>query len=114
MLHAARDTLAWTTTGFGVGVGGEGAPEVLARIPGGRESTKRAPTKSSRWPPHPDGRGNTQLALSSTFPLPSRGHQQFKLGIECRNISGDLDPQSFPTHTNCANRNPGEGVKEEF
>lgn len=61
-----------------------------------------------------DGRGNTQLALfSSTFPLPSQGHQQFKLGIEGRNISGDLDPQ-FPTHTNCANRDPGEGVKEEI
>ncbi|KAJ7683151.1 hypothetical protein B0H14DRAFT_3535394 [Mycena olivaceomarginata] len=33
MLHAARDKLAWSTTGFGMGVGGEGAPEVLARIP---------------------------------------------------------------------------------
>ncbi|KAJ7936372.1 hypothetical protein B0H13DRAFT_2448050 [Mycena leptocephala] len=34
MLHAARDTLAWSTTGCGVGVGEEGAPnlsEVLAR-----------------------------------------------------------------------------------
>jgi hypothetical protein len=29
--HAARDTLAWSTTGCGVGVGGKGAPEVLAR-----------------------------------------------------------------------------------
>jgi hypothetical protein len=31
VVHAARDTLAWSTTGCGVGVGGEGAPEVLAR-----------------------------------------------------------------------------------
>jgi hypothetical protein len=34
VVHAARDALAWSTTGCGVGVGGEGAPnlsEVLAR-----------------------------------------------------------------------------------
>jgi hypothetical protein len=28
MLHTARDTLAWSATGCGVGVGGEGAPNL--------------------------------------------------------------------------------------
>ncbi|KAJ7797456.1 hypothetical protein B0H14DRAFT_57275 [Mycena olivaceomarginata] len=58
MLHAARDALAWSTTGCGVGVGGEGAPEVLAR-------------RFERNVPRIDGLVNEKMTRCNASPVPS-------------------------------------------